>query len=316
MDSWNGKPLVIVAGPTAVGKTASSVRLAERIGGEIVSADSMQVYRGMDIGSAKATEEERRGIPHHLLDILDPSEPFSVARYQKAAYAAIRDILSRGKIPILTGGTGFYIQAVLYDIDFTEEESDPEYRASLYRLAEEEGTEALYRILLETDPESAANIPENNVKRVARALEFYHDTGYRMSEHNARERMKQSPFDYRYFVLYTDREHLYERIDERVDSMLEKGLLSEVKDLKKRGMTEDMTSMHAIGYRQLFRYLEGSASYEEAAEDIKRETRRYAKRQLTWFRREKNARFIDVEKEDLLNVYETWNLPGSTETWK
>ena len=308
MDSFKDKPLVIVAGPTAVGKTASSVRLAEKIGGEIVSADSMQVYRHMDIGSAKATPEERHGIPHHLLDILDPWESFSVARYQKAAFDALRDIYGRGKIPVLTGGTGFYIQAVLYDIDFTEEESDPLYRESLYRIAKEEGPEALYRILLETDPESASSIPKNNVKRVARALEFHHDTGFRMSEHNARERMKEPPFDYRYFVLFTGRERLYERIDARVDEMLGKGLLNEVRALRAQGMTEEMTSMHAIGYRQLLWYLDGRASYEEAVEAIKRETRRYAKRQLTWFRREQNARFIDVEKEDLIDVFETRNF--------
>ena len=308
MDSLSGKPLIVIAGPTAVGKTAASVRLAEWIGGEIVSADSMQVYRGMDIGSAKASLAERRGIPHHLLDIVDPSENFSVARYQKYAYEALQDIQSRGKIPILVGGTGFYIQAVLYGIDFTEEDNDPLYRAYLYRIAEEEGPDALYRMLLETDPESALSIPSHNVKRVARALEFYHDTGLRMSEHNARQRMKESPFDYRYFVLYTERSRLYERIGVRVDEMLEKGLLSEVKGLRERGMTEDMTSMHAIGYRQLFAYLDGRNSYDEAVENIKRETRRYAKRQLTWFRREKNARFVDVEKEDLIDVYETRNF--------
>ncbi|MBQ6541367.1 MAG: tRNA (adenosine(37)-N6)-dimethylallyltransferase MiaA [Lachnospiraceae bacterium] len=308
MDSLSGKPLIVIAGPTAVGKTAASVRLAEWIGGEIVSADSMQVYRGMDIGSAKASLAERRGIPHHLLDIVDPSENFSVARYQKYAYEALQDIQSRGKIPILVGGTGFYIQAVLYGIDFTKEDNDPLYRAYLYRIAEEEGPDALYRMLLETDPESALSIPSHNVKRVARALEFYHDTGLRMSEHNARQRMKESPFDYRYFVLYTERSRLYERIGVRVDEMLEKGLLSEVKGLRERGMTEDMTSMHAIGYRQLFAYLDGRNSYDEAVENIKRETRRYAKRQLTWFRREKNARFVDVEKEDLIDVYETRNF--------
>ena len=309
MDSFKGKPLVIVAGPTAVGKTALSVRLAEEIGGEIVSADSMQVYRGMDIGSAKATKEEMRGIPHHLLSIADPRETFSVARYQKAAAEAISGIYARQRIPILTGGTGFYIQAVLYDIDFTEEESDPEYRKMLYRIAEEKGPEALYEMLREADPRSADAIPGNNVKRVARALEFLHDTGIRMSEHNARERMKESPFDYRYFVLFTARERLYERIDERVLKMLENGLLSEVKTLRNAGMTEEMTSMHAIGYRQLLRYLDGRSSYEDAVSEIQRETRRYAKRQLTWFRRDKSARFVDVEKEDLIDVYKTWHQP-------
>ena len=307
MDSFKGKPLVIIAGPTAVGKTALSVRLAEEIGGEIVSADSMQVYRGMDIGSAKATKEEMRGIPHHLLSIVDPRETFSVARYQKAAAEALSGIYARQRIPILTGGTGFYIQAVLYDIDFTEEESDPEYRKMLYRIAEEKGPEALYEMLREEDPRSADAIPGNNVKRVARALEFLHDTGIRMSEHNARERMKESPFDYRYFVLFTARERLYERIDERVLKMLENGLLSEVKALRDAGMTEEMTSMHAIGYRQLLRYLDGRSSYEEAVSEIQRETRRYAKRQLTWFRRDKSARFVDVEKEDLIDVYKTWH---------
>ena len=300
--------MVIIAGPTAVGKTAASLRLAGRIGGEIVSADSMQVYRGMDIGSAKATPEEREMVPHHLLDIADPAENFSVARYQKYAKEAIREIYGRGHVPILVGGTGFYIQSVLYDIDFTEEESDPAYRAELYRFSEENGPEALYKKLQEVDPESAAGIPKENVKRVARALEFYHDTGIRMSEHNARQRMKESPFDYRYFVLYTARERLYEKIGVRVDEMLEKGLLEEVKGLRDRGLTEGMTSMHGLGYRQFLRYLEGRYSYEEAVEETKRETRRYAKRQLTWFRREKSAYFLDVEKEDLIDVFETRNF--------
>ncbi|MBO4410897.1 MAG: tRNA (adenosine(37)-N6)-dimethylallyltransferase MiaA [Lachnospiraceae bacterium] len=301
----NKKPLLIIAGPTAVGKTAFSLELAERIGGEIVSADSMQVYRGMDIGSAKATAEERARVPHHLIDVLEPTEEFNIVRFQNLAHEAMKGIYGRGRIPILTGGTGFYIQSVLYDIAFTEHETDPAYRASLYRQAEEEGADALFARLVEVDPESAAAIPKNNVKRIARALEFFHETGLPISAHNAAERAKESPYDFRYFVLTMDRKRLYERIGLRVDRMMEDGFLEEVRRLKAQGCTGDMTSMQGLGYRQLLRYLNGEGTLSEAVEQTKTETRHFAKRQLTWFRRERDTVWIDVEKENPIDVYET-----------
>ncbi len=222
-------PLVIVTGPTAVGKTSLSVALAKRVGGEIVSADSMQVYRGMDIGSAKVTKEEMQGIPHYLIDEFDPAEEFHVVKFQEYAKRYIREIHERGKLPILVGGTGFYIQAVLYDIDFTENGEDSACRESLQELARKEGAEKLHELLREVDPASADAIHANNVKRVIRALEFYHETGRRISEHNEAERQKESPYNFAYFVLNDKRERLYHNIDLRVDAMMAQGLLGEVR---------------------------------------------------------------------------------------
>lgn len=299
------KPLVIVAGPTASGKSDNAIRLAKKIGGEIISADSMQVYRMLDIGSAKLTRVQMQGVPHHLIDVLDPRDAFNVTVFQKMAKEAMAGVYGRGHIPILCGGTGFYIGSVLYDVAFTEEASDGRYREELYRLAEAGGAEVLHRMLSELDPESAAAIPANNVKRVARALEYLHETGEKISVHNAREREKESPYDARYFVLFRERSLLYERIDARVDQMLKNGLLSEMRGLVDYGCTPEMTSMQGLGYKQLYQYLLGTVSYEEAVLKIKQETRHFAKRQMTWFKREKDARFIDVDKEDLIDVYET-----------
>lgn len=300
-------PLILIAGPTAVGKTSSSIALAKEIGGEIISSDSMQVYRGMDIGSAKVRPEEMSGVPHHLIDVLDPKEPFDVVRFQAMAKEAIESIRGRLHVPVMVGGTGFYLQAVLYDVDFTETASDPEYRESLYKLAEEEGPGALYEMLLSVDPKSAGRIPENNVKRVARALEYYRLSGERISDHNDRERAKESPYDYQLYVLTMDRKKLYERIDKRVDVMMEEGLLEEVKHLKEAGCTAGMTSMQGLGYKQLLRYLDGFSTLPEAVEEIKKETRHFAKRQITWFKREPDAVWVDVEKEDLIDVYRARN---------
>ncbi len=301
----NRKPLILLAGPTAVGKTSSSIALAKRVGGEIISADSMQVYRGMDIGSAKVKKEEMQGVPHHLIDVIDPKEPFHVVAFQKLAKEAIDAIHRNGRIPILVGGTGFYLQSVLYDVDFTEHGGDPCYRQSLYELAEEKGPAVLHAMLREVDPESAERIPENNVKRVARALEYYRESGERISSHNDAERQKESPYDFRFFVLTMERPRLYERIGERVDKMMADGLLEEVRRLKEYGCTADMTSMQGLGYKQILKHLNGLASLEEAVQEIKTETRHFAKRQLTWFRREPDAVWVDVEKENLLDVYET-----------
>lgn len=288
------KPLVILTGPTAVGKTRTSIDLARRIGGEIISADSMQVYRGMDIGSAKITDEEMEGIPHYLIDILEPEEEFNVVLFQKKAKEAMEQIYAKGKIPILVGGTGFYIQAVLYDIDFTEENGDGVYRAFLEKEGQEKGAEYLHQMLSRVDKESAEEIPANNKKRVIRALEYYHLTGEKISEHNKKQRQKESPYAFCYFVLNEDRQKLYERIDKRVDKMLDLGLVEEVEKLKKRGMKRDMVSMQGLGYKEILEYLDKECTLDEAVYKLKRDTRHFAKRQLTWFRRERDVEFIDM----------------------
>lgn len=291
------KPLIILTGPTAVGKTKASIELAKAIGGEIISADSMQVYRHMDIGSAKITKEEMADVPHYLIDVLEPEEEFHVVRFQQMAKAAMADIYSRGKIPIIVGGTGFYIQALLYDIDFTENEGDSVYREKLEALAKEKGAAYLHGQLAMVDPKSAEEIHANNIKRVIRALEFYHQTGQKISEHNERERQKESPYQFCYFVLNDRRECLYERIDQRVDQMIRNGLVQEVQTLKERGCTKQMVSMQGLGYKEIFSYLEGDCSLEEAVYIIKRDTRHFAKRQLTWFKRERDV--IWVQKDEL-----------------
>lgn len=290
-------PLIILTGPTAVGKTRLSVELAKRIGGEIISADSMQVYRGMDIGSAKVMPHEMQGIPHHLIDEFDPEEEFHVVRFQEYAKKYIQEIYERGNIPILVGGTGFYIQAVLNDIDFTDNGSDTSYREMLQEKADLEGPESLHEMLRQVDPASAEAIHANNVKRVIRALEFYHETGLKISEHNEAERQRTSPYQFAYFVLNDLREKVYENIELRVDLMLEQGLVEEVKALQARGCTRDMVSMQGLGYKEILDYLSGNLTLEEAVYILKRDTRHFAKRQLTWFRREKDV--IWVNKNEL-----------------
>lgn len=289
------KPLIILTGPTAVGKTKASIGLAKAIGGEIISADSMQVYRQMDVGSAKITKEEMDGVRHYLIDVLEPEEEFHVVRFQQMAKAAMEEIYSKGKIPIVVGGTGFYIQALLYDIDFTENEGDAAYRRQLEMLAKEKGAEYLHTQLAAVDPKAAEEIHANNVKRVIRALEFYEQTGEKISEHNERERQKESPYQFCYFVLNDKRECLYDRIDKRVDQMIENGLIEEVKQLKERGCTKQMVSMQGLGYKEIFAYLEGDCSLEEAVYVIKRDTRHFAKRQLTWFKRERDVIWIQKD---------------------
>lgn len=288
------RPLVVLTGPTAVGKTAVSVEFAKKVRGEIISADSMQVYRGMDIGSAKIKKDEMAGIPHHLLDILEPEETFNVMLFQKLAKAKIEEIYSRGHIPVLTGGTGFYIQSVLYDISFTEE-ADKTVRNRLEREALEKGAEYLHGKLAAADPVTAKNIHANNVKRVIRALEFYELNGYPLSEHNETQRQKSSPYLFRYYVLNEPREILYGRIEGRVDEMMAEGLVAEVKALKERGCTRDMISMQGLGYKEMLDHLAGACTLEEAVETIKKETRHFAKRQLTWFRREKEVTWVEKE---------------------
>ncbi len=287
------RPLIVLTGPTAVGKTALSIELAKAVDGEILSADSMQVYRGMDIGSAKIRPQEMQGIPHHLIDVLDPSEEFNVVVFQRLCRQAMEGIYERGHIPILTGGTGFYIQAVLRDIDFTENEENAEYRRQLEQLAAREGPGALHEMLRAVDPASAEAIHAHNVKRMIRALEFYHLTGEKISEHNEREAERTSPYRYCYFVLNDDREKLYQRIEERVDRMLEEGLVEEVRRLMEQGCRRDMVSMQGLGYKEILDYLAGEITLEEAVRRIKQGTRHFAKRQLTWFRREKDVIWLN-----------------------
>ena len=288
------KPLIILAGPTAVGKTSLSIRLAKETGGEIISADSMQVYRHMDIGSAKITKEEMEGVPHYLVDVLEPEEEFNVVRFQQMAKEAAERIWEKGKIPLVVGGTGFYIQALLYDIDFTENDGDESYRRQLEQKAsDEEGASELYEMLKTVDPKAAQEIHPRNIKRIIRALEFYHQTGKKISEHNETQRQRESPYNYAYFVLTDERSRLYERIDRRVDLMMEQGLLDEVRYLKERGVRKDSTAMQGLGYKELYAYLEGEYPLDEAVRIIKRDTRHFAKRQLTWFKRERDVIWTD-----------------------
>ncbi|MDE7199359.1 MAG: tRNA (adenosine(37)-N6)-dimethylallyltransferase MiaA [Lachnospiraceae bacterium] len=287
------RPLVILTGPTAVGKTALSVALAKAIDGEIISADSMQVYRHMDIGSAKVTEEEMAGVPHHLIDVLDPTEEFNVVLFQQMARQAVEEICRRGHIPILVGGTGFYIQALLYNIDFTENDKDTALRRSLEEIAGRDGPEALYERLRAVDPESCESIHAHNVKRVIRAIEFYEKTGKKISAHNHEQRQNDSPYRFAYFVLNDDRDRIYQQIDERVDLMMEKGLVEEVRALQKMGCRRGMVSMQGLGYKEILSCLEKEITLEEAVYLIKRDSRHFAKRQLTWFRREKEVIWIE-----------------------
>ena len=304
------RPLIILTGPTAVGKTALSIQLAKAIHGQMISADSMQVYRRMDIGTAKITPEEMQGIPHYLINVLEPQEEFNVVRFQKMAKEALEKIYHAGAVPIVVGGTGFYIQALLYDIAFDQTgppavdtspggegdgETDAEtvYRQNLQQLAREQGANYLHEKLRQVDPVSADAIHPNNVKRVIRALEYYHQTGTRISAHNEEQRKKESPYQFLYFVLTDDRQTLYERIDRRIDTMIERGLVDEVRRLQMAGCTSSMVSMQGLGYKEILDYLEGNCSLEEAIYVLKRDTRHFAKRQLTWFRRERDVIWLD-----------------------
>lgn len=292
------KPLVILTGPTAVGKTGLSIKLAKMIDAEIISADSMQVYKKMDIGSAKIKEEEMAGIRHYLIDEYEFDHPFNVAEFQSKAKLAAKEIYSHGKIPLIVGGTGFYIQAVLKEVDFTKTEADKPTRESLLMLAKEKGNGSVHEMLKAVDPEAANEIHPNNIKRVIRALEFYEETGMKISEHNEAERSKSSPYNFAYFVLTKPRQKLYEAIDLRVDKMMEAGLLDEVRVLKDLGATPDMVSMQGLGYKELLSYLNGEITLERAIELIKLGTRHFAKRQLTWFKREDEVCYLEAEDKN------------------
>ncbi|HIV35273.1 MAG TPA: tRNA (adenosine(37)-N6)-dimethylallyltransferase MiaA [Candidatus Blautia intestinigallinarum] len=292
------RPLVVLTGPTAVGKTSLSIGLAKALDAEIISADSMQVYKYMDIGSAKIRPWEMQGVPHHLVDVLDPREEFHVVRFQQMAKEAMEQIYSRGKIPLLVGGTGFYIQAVTRDIDFSQEGEDSPFRRELEALAREKGAEYLHSRLAQVDEESARKIHPNNVKRVIRALEFYEENHYPISLHNQQEQEKESPYNLAYFVLNAPRDLLYRRIDQRVDQMVEEGLLDEVRHLKDMGCDRSLVSMQGLGYKEILAYLDQEISFEEAIRILKRDTRHFAKRQITWFKREKDVIWMDKEKYD------------------
>ena len=297
----NKKKIVVLTGPTAVGKTKLSIELAKKIGGEIISADSCQVYKHMDIGSAKIRPEEMEGIPHFLVDELEPSEEFNVVVFQQKTKQYMKEIYERGHIPILVGGTGFYIQAVLYDIHFSQDDDNHQIRKELESMASEKGPEYMHEELRKIDPASADAIHANNVKRVIRALEYYKLTGQRISEHNEEQRNNESPYDFSYFVLNDHRELLYKRIDKRVDEMITEGLVDEVKHLKELGYDRSYVSMQALGYKEIFGYLEGEISLDEAIYIIKRDTRHFAKRQITWFKREKEVLWVNKPDFDYNN---------------
>ena len=304
------KSIVILTGPTAVGKTEISINLAKKINGEIISCDSIAVYKGMDIGSAKISKDEMGGIPHFLIDELNPDEDFSVFTFKQYATKYIDEIISRGHIPILTGGTGFYIQAVLYDIDFCKNEDDGIIRKELEQIYKEKGEDYLYDMLKEVDPEYAEIVHKNNVKRVIRAIEYARQNGETIYEHNAAQRLRESPYDFKYIVLNDDRQAVYDRIDARVDKMIAKGLEDEVRSLMEMGCKPDMTSMQGIGYKQMIRYISGEYDLDEAIRLIKRDSRHYAKRQITWLNRERDLIIIDrhefsapaVQSDYILNI--------------
>lgn len=309
--------LIILAGPTASGKTAVSVDLAKRIGGEIISADSMQIYRGMDIGTAKITADEMQGVKHYLINVSDPKEDFNIVKFQNMVKCSIEEIKKNGHIPILVGGTGFYIQSIIYDIKFDKEEDNGSIRKVLEEEYDKMGADFMYEKLKKIDSISAENIHKNNKKRIIRAIEYFLINNALISEHNELQRKKTSPYDFRFFVLNPKRDILYDRINKRVDKMVEKGLVDEVKSLIERGLSIDNISMQGIGYKEIVEYLEGNIPLDKAVENIKQNTRHMAKRQVTWFKRERDVIYIDpfefennekivdymVEKIDIKNNY-------------
>lgn len=286
--------VIVICGPTASGKTALSIELAKKINGEIVSADSMQIYKDMDIGTAKPTSEEMQGIKHYLLDFVSPNERYSVADFKKEAKKAIKEIINKGKTPIVVGGTGLYVDSLIYEIEYKEIEFDEQYRAKLEKIAEQEGLEKLYKKAIEIDSLAMEKISPNDKKRIMRVLEIYHATRKNKTEQE-KESRKEPEFDYKVFAIDMDRQVLYNRINLRVDIMLENGLIEEVKTLKEK-YNKFPTAMQGLGYKEVVEYLENKITYQEMVEKIKQETRRYAKRQLTWFRKNKQTIWIDANK--------------------
>ncbi len=293
------KPFVVIGGATACGKTDVGVLLAEKINGEIISADSMQVYRYMDIGTAKPTKQEMKNIKHYLIDEIEPDEEYNVMIFQKKAKQYMEEIWNKGKIPILVGGTGFYINAIVYDALFEETEQDNTFRNEMYQFAEQNGAEALYQKLKEVDPVYAQTLHANNVKRVVRALEYHHFTGQLFSEYNAEQKQKPSPYNTAMIILTMERQKLYDRIEKRIDKMIQQGLLEEVEMLLKKGYTKDLVSMQAIGYKELIPYFSQQITLEQAVYDLKKNTRHFAKRQLTWFKRQTEGVWIDITDQNL-----------------
>ena len=285
--------LIILAGPTASGKTAVSIDLAKRIGGEIISADSMQIYRGMDIGTAKITADEMQGVKHYLINVSDPKEDFNIVKFQNMVKCSIEEIKKNGHIPILVGGTGFYIQSIIYDIKFDNEDDNGSIRKVLEEEYDKMGADFMYEKLKKIDSISAENIHKNNKKRIIRAIEYFLINNTLISEHNELQRKKTSPYDFRFFVLNPKRDILYDRINKRVDKMVEKGLVDEVKSLIESGLSIDNISMQGIGYKEIVEYLEGNIPLDKAVENIKQNTRHMAKRQVTWFKRERDVIYID-----------------------
>lgn len=311
------KPLIIIAGPTACGKTDISIKLAKELNGEIISADSMQVYKFMDIGTAKAPYDEMQGIRHYLIDELYPDEEFNVMIFQQKAKEYIKEIYSKGKLPIVAGGTGFYINALVNDNNFMETCNDNSIREKLYADAEEKGNEYIYSILREVDPEYASSVHPNNVKRVARALEFYYLTGKKLSEHNAEEKERLSPYNVSFIIINMDREKLYERIDKRVDIMIENGLTDEVRRLLDMGYSPELVSMQGLGYKEIVPYIKGETTLDEAVYELKKRTRHFAKRQLTWFKRQTNGFWVDVTDittEEAVNKIKNYILENNKNT--
>ena len=293
----NKTKIIIIGGPTATGKTKLSVSLAKKFSGEIISADSVQIYKKLDIGSAKPTKEEMEEIPHYMIDIIEPTDSFSVCDFVMRAKAHIEDISARGKLPIIVGGTGLYISSLVDNVNFTETETDYSLRDELLKKAENIGAEALHDELLKIDPESAERIHPNNIKRVVRALEIYYQTGKTMTQHNARSKTVPSPYDFKMYALSSERSLIYDRINRRVDSMVENGLFGEVSYLLASGVTRDMQSMQGIGYKEIVSYFEGNLTKDEAIEKVKQNSRRYAKRQLTWFTRDERYMWLDIAKD-------------------
>ena len=285
--------LIILAGPTASGKTSVSIDLAKRLGGEIISADSMQVYKYMDVGTAKISVEEMQGVKHHLIDVLDPKEDFNIVKFQNMVKCSIEEIVKNGHIPILVGGTGFYIQSVIYDIDFNNEDDNSSVRKKLEEEYDAFGADFMHEKLKKIDIVSAQTIHKNNKKRIIRAIEYFLMNNEPISSHNEVQREKKSPYDYRFFVLNPPRDILYERINKRVDIMVENGLVDEVKKLREKGLSTENISMQGIGYKEIIEYLDGEVSLETAIENIKQNTRHMAKRQVTWFKREKDVIYVD-----------------------
>lgn len=305
--------IIVIVGPTAVGKTYVSIELAKKLGTEIISADSMQIYKGMDVGTAKINDEEMQGIQHHMIDLIYPNENYSVSDFKTEAEKNIDDMLSRGKIPVIVGGSGLYVNSLIYDLDFSNAKSNDKLRDYYTYYHQEHGEDALYEKLRKIDPESAEKIHKNNVKRVIRALEVYDITGKKFSETNTDIRKKSSKYDFILIGLSMDRKALYERINQRVDKMIDDGLVEEVKALLDKGFEKNLISMQAIGYKEIIEFLEGNITFEEAVNILKRNTRHFAKRQFTWFLKDENVKWFNIENVNKIDaaleqIYEYLNL--------